>query len=64
MFFDRLFLGIRFDEIDGTMLYAFAPNEELAAEIEDEFSLHIAAAASLVLKNQVDIVVMMPKVLQ
>jgi hypothetical protein len=62
--FDYLFAGIRFDEIDGTMLYAFARNEDIAAEIEDEFSLHVAAVASLVLKKQVDVVVVMPKVLQ
>lgn len=62
--YDRLFAGIRFNEIDGTMLYAFAPDEDLAAEIEDGFSLHIAAIASLVLKKNVDIVVVMPKVLQ
>ena len=62
--FDRLFAGIHFDEVDGTMLYAFAKNEYLAAEIEDEFSLHIAAIASRVLRKRVDIVVVMPKVLQ
>ncbi|APG08151.1 hypothetical protein BKD09_07405 [Bradyrhizobium japonicum] len=62
--FDRLFSGIRFDEIDGSMLYAFAQDEDQAAEIEDEFAPHIAAVASTVLKKNVDIVVVMPKVLQ
>ncbi len=62
--FDRLFAGIRFDEIDGTLLFAFAQDEEQAAEIEDEFSLHIAAVASMALKKNVDIVVVLPKVLQ
>jgi hypothetical protein len=62
--FDRLFAGIRFDEMDGTLLYAFAQDEERATEIEDEFSLHIAAIASLILKKNVDVIVVMPKVLQ
>ena len=29
--FDRLFAGIRFDEADGPLLYAYARNEEAAA---------------------------------
>ena len=62
--FDRLFAGIRFDRIDGTMLYAFAKNEEIASDIEDGYSMYIAGIASRVLKRQVDIVVVMPKVLQ
>jgi hypothetical protein len=62
--FDRLFAGIRFEEMDGTLLYAYATDEDRAAEIEEEFSLHIATIASLVLKKNVDIVVVMPKVLQ
>ena len=61
--FDRLFGGIRFDKIDGTMLYAFARDEEIASDIEDGYSSYIAAVASRVLKRQVDIVVVMPKVL-
>ncbi len=62
--FDRLFSGIRFDEIDGTMLYAFASNEDRASEIEDDHALHIATVASQILKKNVEIVVVMPKVLQ
>jgi len=62
--FDRLFAGIRFDKIDGTMLYAFAKDEEIASDIEEGYSPYIAAVASRVLKTQVDIVVVMPKVLQ
>ncbi|MET4390905.1 hypothetical protein ABIB73_006691 [Bradyrhizobium sp. F1.4.3] len=61
--FDRLFAGIRFDKIDGTMLYAFAKDEEIASDIEDGYSLYIASVAARVLKRQVDIVVVMPKVL-
>lgn len=62
--FDRLFAGIRFDKVDGTMLYAFAKDDEIASDIEDSYSSYIAAVASRVLKTQVDIVVVLPKVLQ
>ncbi|EJN12340.1 hypothetical protein PMI42_04312 [Bradyrhizobium sp. YR681] len=62
--FDRVFAGIRFDEIEGTMLYAFARHEEAASDIEDSYSSHIAAVASRVLNKPVDVVVVMPKVLQ
>jgi hypothetical protein len=40
--FDDLFSGVRFDEIDGPLLYVYAKNKEVAAELEDTFSLHIA----------------------
>jgi hypothetical protein len=62
--FDRLFAGIRFDEVDGYLLYVFAKDEETAAEIEDEFSSQIAIIASGILKQQVDVVLLLPKVLQ
>ena len=62
--FDRLFAGIRFDELDGSLLYVYAKNEEIAAEIEDNFSLHITTIAGSILKRAVEIVVVMPKVLQ
>jgi hypothetical protein len=62
--FDRLFAGIRFDETDGPMLYAYAKNEDIAAEIEDEFSLHIAIVASKIIGREIELVVVMPKVLQ
>jgi chromosomal replication initiation ATPase DnaA len=62
--FDRVFAGIRFDEIESTMLYAFARNEDVASDIEDSYSPLIATVASRVLNKQVDVVVVMPKVLQ
>jgi lipoprotein signal peptidase len=62
--FDRVFAGIRFDEIESTMLYAFARNEDVASDIEDSYSPLIAAVASRVLNKPVDVVVVMPKVLQ
>ena len=62
--FDRLFAGIRFDETDGPLLYVYAKDEETAAEIEDNFSLHIVTIATGILQQDVGIVVVMPKVLQ
>jgi hypothetical protein len=43
---------------------ALASNEDRASEIEDDHALHIAAVASQILKKNVEIVVVMPKVLQ
>jgi hypothetical protein len=62
--FDCVFAGVRFAETDGPLLYAYSRDEESAAEIEDDFSLLIADAASLILKHEVEIVVVLPKVLQ
>jgi hypothetical protein len=62
--YDRLFAGIRFDELDGDLLYVAARNEDCATEIEDEFAPHIAVVASAVLKTRVEIVLVLPKVLQ
>jgi hypothetical protein len=62
--FDRLFAGIRFDEADGGLLYAYAKDEQSASEIEDEYSLHISIIASQILSQDIDVVVVMPKVLQ
>jgi hypothetical protein len=62
--FDRLFAGIRFDETDGPLLFAYARDEESAAEIEDNYALQIAVVASGILKREIEIVLVMPKVLQ
>jgi hypothetical protein len=62
--FDRLFAGIRFDETDGPLLYVYAKDEETAAELEDNFALHIATVASGILKREIEIVLVLPKVLQ
>ena len=62
--YDRLFAGIRFDELDGDLLYVAARDEECAAEIEDDFALHIAIIATAILKSHVEIVLVLPKVLQ
>jgi len=36
--FDRLFAGVRFDEVDGDILYVYAKDEVTAAEIEEELN--------------------------
>ena len=61
--FDRLFSGIRFDEIDGPLLYVYARNEDVAAEIEEDYSLHIAIVGSKIAGRVVELVVVLPKVL-
>jgi hypothetical protein len=62
--FDRVFAGIRFAETDGPLLYIYAKDERAAAEIEDEFSSLIAEIASPLLKCEIELVVVLPKVLQ
>jgi hypothetical protein len=59
--FDRPFAEIRFDETDGPMLYAYANNEDIAAGIEDEFSMHIATIASKIVGREIELVVVMPR---
>jgi len=62
--FDRAFAGVRFAETDGPLLYVYAKDEEAAAEIEDHYALHIARIATGILKQEIKIVVILPKVLQ
>jgi hypothetical protein len=57
--FDRLFAGIRFNELDCPC----SKEEQTAAEIEDDFPLHIATVAAAILNRTVEVVVVMPKVL-
>ena len=62
--FDRLFAGIRFGEVDGPILYAYAKDEESAEEIEDKFSLHISIIASKIVGREIEVILVLPKVLQ
>ena len=62
--FDRLFAGIRFDEADGSLLYAYARDEDIATESDDNFAAHISEVAARILKQPIDVVVVLPKVLQ
>ena len=59
--FDRLFSGVRFDEVDGDILYVYAKNEETAAEMEDSFALHISIIATDILRREVGIVLVLPQ---
>ena len=62
--FDRVFSGVRFTEADGPLLYVNAKDEEAAAQIEDDFSLLIADIATRLLKQEIDLIVVLPKVLR
>jgi hypothetical protein len=59
--FDRLFSGVRFDELDGDILFVYALDEETAAEIEDNFALHISIVATDILNREVGIVLVLPR---
>ena len=59
--FDRLFAGVRFDEVDGDILFVYAKDEETAAEMEDNFALHISTIATNILKREIGIVMVLPK---
>ena len=62
--FDKVFAEVRFAETDGPLLYVYARNKECAGDIEDDFSLRIANIASRILNHGVELVVVLPKVLQ
>jgi hypothetical protein len=62
--FDRVFAGVRFAETAGPLLYVYSRDEQSAAEIEDDLSFLIADIASRILKREVELVVLLPKVLQ
>lgn len=59
--FDRLFRAVRFDEVDGDILYVYAEDEAKAAEMEDEFALHISIIASKILEREINIVLVLPR---
>jgi hypothetical protein len=61
--FDRVFAGVRFAEVDGPLLYVYAKDETTAAEIEDDFAPLVADIASRILNQEIDVVVVLPKVL-
>jgi hypothetical protein len=62
--FDRLFLGVQFTEVDGDILFVFAQDKETATEMEDKYALHISIIATDILKTDIGIVMVLPKVLQ
>jgi hypothetical protein len=59
--FDKLFKAVRFDEVDGDILYVYAHDEEAAAELEDEFALHISIIASKILDREINVVFVLPR---
>lgn len=61
--FDRLFAGVEFSQIEDNILYVFAPTEEIAAEIEDTYSLHLVIVAADILKLDIDFAMVLPRVL-
>lgn len=62
--FDEMFVGVRFADVDGPLLYVYAQDEHTAAEIEDEHAVNIAYIASIILKREIEVVVVLPKILQ
>jgi hypothetical protein len=42
-------------------LYAYARNEEIATEIEDNFATHISVVAAQILTQRIDVVVVLAK---
>jgi hypothetical protein len=62
--FDRLFPGVQFAEVDGDILFVFAKDEEIAAEMEDKYALHISIIAAEILKTDIGIVMVLPRVVQ
>lgn len=54
-------VGVRFDEVDGDILSVYARDEETAAEVEDNFALHVSIIATDILRREVGIVVVLPK---
>lgn len=59
--YDRLFLGATFDEITDRILYVFARTEELAAEIEETYALHLSIVAGQITGRKVDFVQVLPE---
>ena len=54
----------QFAETNGPLPYNYSKGEQSAVEIEEDFSLLIADVASRILKRDVELVVVLPKVLQ
>lgn len=61
--FDSLFSGVEFTEVESDILYVFAPTEDQAIGIENNFSLHLIIIATDILKHDIGIVMIMPRVL-
>jgi hypothetical protein len=55
-----LFAGVVFSEVADRILYAFAPNEAFAADIEERFALHLSIVAGQITGVPVDFVQVLP----
>ena len=60
--FDRLFAGVEFRETDGDILFAYAQGHERADEMEDDFGLCISIIASDILKRDIEVVMVLPRI--
>ena len=60
--FDRFFLGMQFSEVDGDILFVYALDEDRAAGMEDRYALHISIVATDILKREIAIVMVLPRV--
>jgi hypothetical protein len=62
--YDRLFVGVVFSEVADRILYAFAPTECLAADIEERFALHLSIVAGQITGLPAEFVQVLPAELQ
>ena len=60
--FDRLFAGVEFRETDGDILFAYAQGGERAYEMEDDFGFFISIVATDILKRDIEVVMVLPRV--
>lgn len=51
---------MRFDEVDGDVLFVYAKDEDTAAKIE-AFALHISIVSSNILDRGINIVMVLPR---
>lgn len=59
--FNRLFGGVRFEEVDGNILFVYAKDARAAAEMENSFAPHISTVATDILRREVSVVLVLPE---
>lgn len=57
--YDRLFAGVRFDEVEEGVLFLYIEDEDLADEIELIYALEIASIAENILKQDIEAVIVL-----
>jgi Sec-independent protein secretion pathway component TatC len=55
-----MFVGVTFSEVIDQVLFAFAPSEALAADIEERFALHLSVVAGQITGLPVTFVQVLP----